>query len=64
MLTLSSYNIPISISLLHEQEYNNIYLLMKPLKKNTKSRRAFSERKEINHDSNNTTDNRRITLKK
>jgi hypothetical protein len=33
-------NIPVSISLLHEQEYNNLCLMIKGSKK----RRAFSER--------------------
>lgn len=33
-------NIPVSISILHEQEYNNLYLMLKVSKK----RRAFSER--------------------
>lgn len=35
-------NIPISISILHEQEYNNLYLIMKGAK--VKKRRAYSER--------------------
>ena len=35
-------NIPISISILHEQEYNNLCLILKPVK--GKKRRAFSER--------------------
>lgn len=35
-------NIPISISILHEQEYNNLCLLVTPTK--FKKRRAFSER--------------------
>jgi hypothetical protein len=37
-------NIPVSISILHEQEYNNIYLTLKVSKGNAKRRRAFSER--------------------
>lgn len=36
-------NIPISISLLHEQEYNNLCLMLKMVEKPNK-RRAFSER--------------------
>ncbi len=36
-------NIPISISLLHEQEYNNLCLMLKMAEKPNK-RRAFSER--------------------
>ena len=36
-------NIPISISLLHEQEYNNLRLLFKMPDKQNK-RRAFSEK--------------------
>ena len=58
-------NIPISISLLHEQEYRNLYLLMKGLKRSPKSRRAFSERKECKESVYTTTigtDHRRITL--
>ena len=45
MLTTSKEpkNIPISISLLHEQEYNNLCLLFKMSDKQNK-RRAFSER--------------------
>jgi hypothetical protein len=34
-------NIPVSISILHEQEYNNLCLMVKDSKK---KRRAFSER--------------------
>ena len=36
----SKKNIPVSISILHEQEYNNLCLMIKTAKK----RRAFSER--------------------
>jgi hypothetical protein len=36
-------NIPISLSILHEQEYNNILLFYKVSVKNTSCRRAFSE---------------------
>jgi hypothetical protein len=36
-------NIPISISILHEREYNNLCVMYKLLSKNTK-RRAFSEK--------------------
>jgi hypothetical protein len=36
-------NIPISVSLLHEQEYNNLCLMLKMAEKPSK-RRAFSER--------------------
>ncbi len=35
-------NIPVSISILHEQEYNNLCLILKGLKEH--KRRAFSER--------------------
>ncbi len=35
-------NIPVSISILHEHEYNNMYLTM--TKGKLKRRRAFSER--------------------
>jgi len=37
-------NIPVSISILHEQEYNNLCLMIKGSKK----RRAFSERSSDN----------------
>jgi hypothetical protein len=37
-------NIPVSISILHEQEYNNLCLILKPIKGKVKKRRAFSER--------------------
>jgi hypothetical protein len=37
-------NIPVSISILHEQEYDNICLLIASLKNKTGKRRAFSER--------------------
>ena len=37
-------NIPVSISILHEQEYNNIYLTMKVSKGKAKRRHAISER--------------------
>ena len=37
-------NIPVSISLLHEQEYDNICLMFTLLKNKTGKRRAFSER--------------------
>jgi len=37
-------NIPVSISILHEQEYNNLCLIFKALKDKAGKRRAFSER--------------------
>ncbi len=37
-------NIPVSISILHEQEYNNLCLILKTNKSKVKKRRAFSER--------------------
>lgn len=37
-------NIPVSISILHEQEYNNICTLFNLFKDNIKKRRAFSEK--------------------
>ena len=37
-------NIPISTSILYEQEYNNLSLILNYIKK-TKVRRAFSEKK-------------------
>lgn len=48
----SRKNIPVSISILHEQEYNNLYLMIKTSKK----RRAFSER------SNDKSDDSRIEV--
>jgi len=41
-ITILLKNIPISISLLHEQEYDNLCLILKPY--NIKNRRTFSER--------------------
>ena len=43
LVTRELKNIPVSISLLHEQEYNNLCLLMKPIRGKVKKRRAFSE---------------------
>jgi hypothetical protein len=37
-------NIPVSISILHEQEYNNICLMLKMIKSRERKRRAFSEK--------------------
>lgn len=37
-------NIPVSISLLHEQEYNNLYLLINLKGNKVRRRRAFSDR--------------------
>jgi hypothetical protein len=37
-------NIPVSISILHEQEYDNLYFIFKALKGKAGGRRAFSER--------------------
>ncbi len=37
-------NIPISISILHEQEYNNLCLMLKMTNGKVKKRRAFSEK--------------------
>ena len=37
-------NIPVSISILHEQEYDNICLMIKLMKNKASKRRAFSER--------------------
>jgi hypothetical protein len=54
-----SKNIPVSISLLHEQEYN-IYLMFKSVKNNQR-RRAFSENSADKN--NNFVNYRRKTLK-
>lgn len=40
-------NIPVSISILHEQEYDNICLMIKLMKNKAGKRRAFSERSSI-----------------
>ena len=37
-------NIPVSISILHEQEYNNLCLMLTGTKPKDRRRRAFSER--------------------
>jgi hypothetical protein len=37
-------NIPVSISILHEQEYNNLCLILKDTRSKERKRRAFSER--------------------
>ncbi len=37
-------NIPVSISILHEQEYDNLYLVFSLAKNKSGKRRAFSER--------------------
>ncbi len=47
-ITNSSVNIPISTSILHEQEYNNISLIIKYIKK-TSTRRAISEKRNHKH---------------
>lgn len=55
MLTISKEptNIPISFSLLHDQEYNNLCLVYKFSRFQVEKRRAFSEsRKEKNNCSN------------
>jgi hypothetical protein len=44
-------NIPISISLLHEQEYINLCLILMPKKGNVKRRRAFSDKSSDKTDS-------------
>ena len=37
-------NIPVSISILHEQEYNNLCLILTSTRPKDRKRRAFSER--------------------
>jgi hypothetical protein len=61
-------NIPVSISLLHEQEYYNLCLILKTSKSKVKKRRAFSERSSDKSDNDDqvsykTYDIRRKTLK-
>jgi hypothetical protein len=68
MLSISKElkNIPVSISILHEQEYN-LCLLLKINKTKPKKRRAFSEKLSIydenNKDNKKFLDERRQTLK-
>jgi hypothetical protein len=45
-------NIPISISILHDKEYNNLCLLLKSVKSKER-RRAFSEKSNDKPDENN-----------
>jgi hypothetical protein len=61
-------NIPISISILHEQEYNNLCLMLKVIKTKERKRRAFSEKSIDKYEENITelikfTEPRRQTLK-
>lgn len=61
-------NIPISISLLHEQEYINLCLILRSKKGKVKRRRAFSDKSNDKTDSDETLqirlyDYRRKTLK-
>ena len=44
-ITKEPKNIPVSISLLHEQEYNNLCVIMRGLSDSNKKRRAYSERR-------------------
>jgi hypothetical protein len=37
-------NIPVSISILHDQEYNNLYLMLNLKKNKVRRRRAFSDK--------------------
>ncbi len=37
-------NIPVSISILHDQEYNNLYLMLNLKKNKARRRRAFSDK--------------------
>lgn len=48
-------NIPISISILHDQEYNNLCLILKALNSKERKRRAFSERSIDKSEENNET---------
>ena len=60
MLSTEITNIPISISILHEREYNNLSLIYKLYNKSDKTnkRRAFSEKSAIN--TMNTINNEKI----
>lgn len=42
-------NIPVSISILHKQEYKNLYMMF-ILKNKSSKRRAFSEKNNVNSD--------------
>lgn len=44
-ITKEPKNIPVSISLLHEQEYNNLCIIMQRVFNPAKKRRAYSERR-------------------
>jgi len=43
-ITNQAVNIPVSTSILHEQEYNNISLILKYIKKSS-TRRSISEKR-------------------
>lgn len=62
MLSTEITNIPISISILHDREYNNLSIIYKLLNK-TNKRRAFSEKSTINTEKINNIYNRSVTPK-
>jgi hypothetical protein len=49
MMRSTLKNIPIAISILHEQEYNNVCLMFKTIHNKDKKRRAFSEKNNTNN---------------
>jgi hypothetical protein len=51
-MTKELKNIPVSISLLHEQEYNHICFFIKTSTTKERKRRAFSERSSDKSDDN------------
>jgi hypothetical protein len=53
-------NIPVSISILHEQEYNNLCLILRSSKNKIKKRRAFSDK---SNDKSDDSDNEIIQIK-
>ena len=57
-ITKELKNIPISISILHEQEYNNLCILLKAGSKKEHKRRAYSDKRNDKINKNN------LTLKK
>ena len=55
-------NIPVSISILHEQEYNNICLILKSIKNKIGKRRTHSERSSLEEKNNFKTNSVKLRL--
>jgi hypothetical protein len=65
-ITKELKNIPISISLLHEQEYNNLCIIYKIGKSNSPKRRAYSEKSSCKMDNQDSRDHimpRKLSLR-